>query len=178
MQRVIGLGTVLLSLVAACSPATKESKSSTELPNPASTHCAQSGGTLDIKTGPEGQYGLCRFPDGSYCEEWAFFRRECKKGEQFEKQGDSRNGVLEGLDSCGTIDQRCRAPTLMSRTTAQPRSAPKLDAVALNNTCSGRAGERPNPHPSSFRTFPVVLGLVPRSALDWLGGNNSGGGSL
>lgn len=49
----------------------------TGLPNPASVHCIQNGGTLYIKTKPEGQYGICVFPDGSECEEWEFYRGEC-----------------------------------------------------------------------------------------------------
>ncbi|MBU1866793.1 MAG: DUF333 domain-containing protein, partial [Actinobacteria bacterium] len=27
-----------------------------------------------------GTYGVCVFPDGSECDEWAFFRGECEPG--------------------------------------------------------------------------------------------------
>jgi putative hemolysin len=46
--------------------------------NPASVHCEQKGGKLEIRTTAGGdQYGVCTFPDGSACEEWAFLRGEC-----------------------------------------------------------------------------------------------------
>lgn len=49
--------------------------------NPASVHCEEQGGSLEIRTGQDGgQYGVCIFPDRSECEEWAFFRGECLPG--------------------------------------------------------------------------------------------------
>ncbi len=49
-----------------------------EIANPASVYCVQSGYTLEIKTNADGsEYGVCIFPDGNECEEWAFFRNEC-----------------------------------------------------------------------------------------------------
>ena len=48
------------------------------LPNPASVHCEEVGGTLDIRTGEDGgQVGYCIFPDKTECEEWALLRNEC-----------------------------------------------------------------------------------------------------
>ena len=54
----------------------------TAIANPASTNCEQKGGTLKFKDEEEGQVGYCYFEDGSFCEEWAFMRGECKKGDQ------------------------------------------------------------------------------------------------
>jgi putative hemolysin len=52
-----------------------------EIANPASVYCVQSGYTLEIRTNAEGsEYGVCIFPDGNECEEWAFFRNECGAG--------------------------------------------------------------------------------------------------
>ena len=49
------------------------------LPNPASVYCEQQGYTVEIRTASDGsQSGFCTFPDGSECEEWAFYRGECK----------------------------------------------------------------------------------------------------
>ena len=46
--------------------------------NPASTYCVEQGGTSEIRTAEDGsQFGVCVFPDGSECEEWAFFRGKC-----------------------------------------------------------------------------------------------------
>ncbi len=53
------------------------------LPNPASKYCVDQGYELEIRTDESGnQYGVCIFPDGSECEEWAFFRGECTYEEQ------------------------------------------------------------------------------------------------
>jgi putative hemolysin len=49
--------------------------------NPASVNCTDNGGSLDIRTGAGGQYGVCVFKDGSECEEWAFFRGQCQPGD-------------------------------------------------------------------------------------------------
>jgi putative hemolysin len=46
--------------------------------NPASTYCVEKGGTSEIRTAEDGsQSGVCIFPDGSECDEWAFFKGEC-----------------------------------------------------------------------------------------------------
>jgi len=53
----------------------------TTLPNPASQNCLQKGGRLEIVKETAGEYGLCKFPDGTECEEWKLFRDECKQGQ-------------------------------------------------------------------------------------------------
>jgi putative hemolysin len=45
--------------------------------NPASTNCINKGGSLEIVDGPDGQIGMCTFPSGAKCEEWALLRGEC-----------------------------------------------------------------------------------------------------
>ena len=48
------------------------------MPNPASVYCEQNGNKLEIQTASDGsQSGVCVFPDGSTCDEWAYFRGEC-----------------------------------------------------------------------------------------------------
>jgi inhibitor of cysteine peptidase len=50
--------------------------------NPASVYCTENKGTLEIRTDENGgQFGVCKFEDGSECEEWAFYRGECKMGD-------------------------------------------------------------------------------------------------
>ncbi|MEM4263742.1 MAG: DUF333 domain-containing protein [Candidatus Woesearchaeota archaeon] len=53
--------------------------------NPASEFCLQNGGEIDIRETAMGQYGVCVFPDGSECEEWAFYRGECLPGESLKQ---------------------------------------------------------------------------------------------
>ncbi|MFH2072057.1 MAG: DUF333 domain-containing protein [Actinomycetota bacterium] len=50
------------------------------LANPASGFCVEQGGTVDMREGDGGTYGVCVFPDSSECDEWAFFRGECEPG--------------------------------------------------------------------------------------------------
>jgi len=48
------------------------------MPNPASVYCEQNGYKLEIQTASDGsQSGVCVFPDGSTCDEWAYYRGEC-----------------------------------------------------------------------------------------------------
>lgn len=50
--------------------------------NPASVYCAEQGGTEETREDPEGQRGVCIFPDGSECDSWAYHRKECAPGDQ------------------------------------------------------------------------------------------------
>jgi hypothetical protein len=45
--------------------------------NPASAYCAALCFQSEIRNSPEGQYGVCNFPDGTSCEEWAFLDGKC-----------------------------------------------------------------------------------------------------
>lgn len=48
------------------------------MPNLASVYCTQQGNKLENRTAGDGsQSGVCAFPDGSTCDEWAYFRGEC-----------------------------------------------------------------------------------------------------
>ncbi len=53
--------------------------SSASIPNPASENCVKQGYKSEVRTAADrSQYGVCKFPDGSECEEWAYFRGNCK----------------------------------------------------------------------------------------------------
>ena len=48
------------------------------IPNPASVYCKEQGNKHEIRMAADGsQNGICVFPDGSECDEWAYFRGEC-----------------------------------------------------------------------------------------------------
>jgi putative hemolysin len=52
--------------------------SNPQLANPASVYCIEKGGNLSIRQDESGgQYGVCKI-NGTECEEWAFFRGECR----------------------------------------------------------------------------------------------------
>ncbi len=57
--------------------------SAPNMANPASVYCEQNGGKLELKQDSAGgAAGMCVFRDGSRCDEWAYFRGECKPGEK------------------------------------------------------------------------------------------------
>lgn len=98
-------GLFLSGLLAACqpgntppSPAVPEE---TGLANPASVYCDDLGYTLDIREDEDGgQHGVCIFPDGSECEEWAFFRGECGADKTYCARQGYTLEVRDGVPTC------------------------------------------------------------------------------
>lgn len=73
---------VLFAPVRASGPEANSSPDKAGLPNPASVYCEEQGGRVEVRTAADGgQYGVCIFPDGSECLDWAFYRGECGPGE-------------------------------------------------------------------------------------------------
>lgn len=73
MKRVFTFVIVLVALTACTAPQPEAG-----MPNPASVYCRQQGNKLEIRTATDGsQNGICVFPDGSTCDEWAYYRGEC-----------------------------------------------------------------------------------------------------
>lgn len=73
MKKIITSAIILIALTSCASPQTQAG-----LPNPASVYCEQNGNRLEIVTAADGsQNGICVFPDGSICDEWAYYRGEC-----------------------------------------------------------------------------------------------------
>ena len=87
----IGIAIALSLLVlSACSSQTPQPRAPTAtatldtitIANPASAYCEEQGFKLEIRTAQDGsQYGVCKFKDNSECEEWAYYRNECKPGD-------------------------------------------------------------------------------------------------
>ena len=85
MKRIIAFIIILIALTAcavrqpqaAPEPAATP-VSQANMPNPASVYCKEQGNTLEIRTAADGsQNGICVFPDGNTCDEWAYYRGEC-----------------------------------------------------------------------------------------------------
>jgi putative hemolysin len=71
-MKQIFIYTIILMTLAACTTP------KANMPNPASVYCEQNGNKLEIQTASNGsQNGVCVFPDGSTCDEWAYYRGEC-----------------------------------------------------------------------------------------------------
>ncbi len=83
---IAGFCVLTLGFSAACSARPVGTTPQAGLPNPASVFCEQNGGKLDLRTDSSGGVaGICVFPDGSECDEWAYFRSECKPGDSLVK---------------------------------------------------------------------------------------------
>jgi len=85
MKRIFTFTIILMALTACTAPQTQAAPkpAATDMPqagmpNPASVYCTQQGNKLEIRTAADGsQSGICIFPDGSTCDEWAYYRGEC-----------------------------------------------------------------------------------------------------
>ena len=83
MKRIFTFTIILMALTACTSFRVQTSESAAteilpNMPNPASVYCEQNGNKLEIQTAADGsQNGVCVFPDGSTCDEWAYYRGEC-----------------------------------------------------------------------------------------------------
>lgn len=90
MKRIFIFIVILMALTACAAPQTQAAPepAATDMPqagmpNPASVYCEQNGNKLEIHTADDGsQSGICIFPDGSTCDEWAYFRGECGLAQQ------------------------------------------------------------------------------------------------
>lgn len=81
------------------------------VPNPASVFCEERGYTLEMRTDAGGTYGVCIFPDGSECEEWAYYRGECEPGaEQAEESSPDEETPSEETPSDDAAQQPSTAP--------------------------------------------------------------------
>ena len=69
---MLAIGVLTLS---GCGKTEAPVEENVEIANPASVYCEENGGTLNLEE------WLCMFADGSYCEEWSYFRDECQPGE-------------------------------------------------------------------------------------------------
>jgi len=73
--------TAILALTA-CKSVELQPTETNQIPNPASVYCKENGGTEENRQAADGGVaGFCLFSDGSECDEWAYFRGECKVGD-------------------------------------------------------------------------------------------------
>ena len=80
---------------ASCSPKVGSPTPEANMPNPASVHCEQNGGKLELRQDDSGGvFGVCIFTDGSECEEWAYFRDECKPGDSLAASAPAPSPVV------------------------------------------------------------------------------------
>ena len=76
--------------LAGCGKTEAPAEENAEMANPASVYCEEQWGTLNLEE------GLCMFSDGSYCEEWSYYRDECQPGEIIYNTID--NGFIDDVE--------------------------------------------------------------------------------
>lgn len=68
--------------VTVTAPAAGSNQPKDEISYPAAKYCADRGLPRETRTAVDGsEYGVCKFPGGSECDERAYFRGECKAGQ-------------------------------------------------------------------------------------------------
>ena len=100
MKRSFLILTVTLILTACGSAAPPDT--GVGLANPASVYCAENG--YELVFSADGSTGICQFPDGSECEEWAFFRGECGQTFSYCETNDGSLEVINGVATCVFAD--------------------------------------------------------------------------
>ena len=107
---IVTLILATLAVITACAPPPHPTVAAPiGMPNPASVYCTDEGGKLDIRDEAAGQVGYCVFPDGSECEEWAFFRGECMPGGGEDKADMANPASVHCTDQGGKLDIRDEA---------------------------------------------------------------------
>lgn len=90
--------------------------------NPASVYCVQNGGVSAILTAADGsQSGACTFPDGSQCDEWAYYRGTCTPKSRNTATTAAVNA--SGLDSSDFVVMEDAMPNLLS--SGEPVNVPE-----------------------------------------------------
>lgn len=98
---IVVSGVVLYALKSQKEPAT--------IANPASVYCIEQGGELKIiKDVNGGEIGICTLPDGTECEEWAFYRGECPYSAEFLESKAKEFCGKENVDSVYTCAEHIR----------------------------------------------------------------------
>lgn len=99
MKKILALTIFLMALTACTAPQVKPPEpaatdgAQVNMPNPAAVYCEQNGYEHEIRTADDGsQNGVCIFPDGSTCDEWAYFRGECAPALATTEASDGSSG--------------------------------------------------------------------------------------
>jgi len=100
-------------------------ESNATIANPASVFCEQNGGTLNIVIAADGsQGGLCVFPNGSECDEWAYYRGECSPTNQTTVSNQTVTGNasanMSSLDESDFLIMDDSVSSLLTDTPAAP----------------------------------------------------------
>jgi putative hemolysin len=120
MKRIFTFVIILMAMTACAAPQTQAAPEPAAMdipqagiPNPASVHCTQNGNKLEIHTAADGsQNGICIFPDGSSCDEWAYYRGECAPSAQ-----NNPTGIEATTEASGGTEEQASGGYMQPGTT-------------------------------------------------------------
>jgi putative hemolysin len=126
-----------------------------QMANPASVYCQEKGGTSQIRTASDGsQSGVCVFPDGSECDEWAYYRSECAPG--------GKEAAYPSTGACPAFENKA-AEAARGSLAGQLKVDPctitmtSLDQATYTDTCLGLGGPAESCAQEETQGFKVVL---------------------
>jgi hypothetical protein len=137
------------------------------LPNPATTYCRDLGYTYETRDGPQGEYGVCVFPDDSECEAWNFYNGQCGQPFSFcEKTGGTLN--IETNVLCPSDDECaiCTTPSGTECTESSyfdgtcPTNSSVGDSSGCNLTKAALCHREASDHSTFIWFFFSMLGLI------------------
>jgi len=132
-------------------PANQSGTNTGGIANPASVYCVSNGGKDIIMTNPDGsQYGVCVFPNGSQCEEWAYMRGNCSPAAA-NASGNATPPVYLNGSACGSILSRSGTYALSADMDC-PGTALTIAADNITIDCAGHSinGSGANPDAECF----------------------------
>ncbi|MFH1220394.1 MAG: C1 family peptidase [Candidatus Eisenbacteria bacterium] len=129
--------------------------------NPAAVYCTELGYKYKIVSEPNGQRGVCVFPDGSECDEWEFFEGTC--GQQWSYCAKCGYGTVTRKDG--------KNPFSPSYAVCVSKDGKEIgsvtDLMKLPEKCiRARAKISPDVLPSPLR-YPPKLGSQAPPSFDW-----------
>ncbi len=83
---------------------TQEENQNIGIANPAAVYCKEQGGKEETKTFASGQKGFCVFTDKSVCDEWDFYRGDCKPGQLKVEVLKEGTGKLADVDNTVVVN--------------------------------------------------------------------------
>ncbi|MBC8487404.1 MAG: DUF333 domain-containing protein [Bacteroidetes bacterium] len=73
------------------------------LVNPSAAYCKQLGYEYTIEKTLEGEFGICKFPNGSLCEEWNFIEGKCGQKYSYCKREGYEIKTISDIKKCSSI---------------------------------------------------------------------------
>jgi len=145
--------------------------------NPSAVYCEEMGYTFEIEETPEGQRGLCVFPDNSKVSAWEFLRGEV--GQEYNyctQQGYESRTINDGIQCSSIVSSKCNVCVIDGKETEvtelmgldfstdfSGEEVPNLDS-SNNENPTNNLGETNNPETNNYSEnsklkWGIIIGL-------------------